>query len=133
MNKTFGYWFIICIVVLIPRIAPAANSDQTSSAEERLIQDINKLEVELAKKRQALAALKGPPVAPTTQSHSQTTASGGEEATPAIRDVSGGIVRTVSLRKSVFDQHLFGDPAEMTYTHPGQGNDSYVIDAGLKV
>jgi len=40
------------------------------------------------------------------------------------------------LRKSVFDQDLLAPgqitgPAQITYVHPGHGNDTYAVDAGL--
>jgi len=64
------------------------------------------------------------------------TAAAAAESTEPEPSSAHSFIDRLFLRKSVFDEETLSpgqitNPAQFTYVHPGHGNDSYSIDAGL--
>jgi|GEM_PF-5192404 len=114
--------FIIPVFLLagLPGISLAAEASTTAALE----QDVERLQKELAAKKEQLASIRA--------QHVKESAVVPAEAEPTALNPLSNIIKRISLRNSVFNENGFQKDATISYTRPGNGVSSYAIDAGLK-
>jgi hypothetical protein len=99
----------------------ASDAGPTSLSEARKARD------ERARRQEAAFEEKSPP--PNEESQFSL-----ERTVPSAKEGLQTLLQRFYLRRAVIGENGIGgiaDPAEISYVHPGEGNDSYAINAGV--
>jgi hypothetical protein len=107
----------------------AAFAPASAAEPESIRQKVMRLRSELAKAESDLAVVEGRASGSAVSDPKGSAAAAPEpELSPFDK-----LVNKVVLRRSIFNKKAIDDPAEISYSRPGHGDESYAIDAGLGV
>ncbi|MEY2488365.1 MAG: hypothetical protein QOC70_307 [Verrucomicrobiota bacterium] len=128
-------WAIVCaaVVLLLGNKATSATEKDSSSELEQLRRENQQLKQQLAEVRAKLPVA-APTAAPSPARQTEKETKTPEVAKTTDQPLLSSWVKRLYLRKSVFDETTIKavtQPAMISYVHPGNGSDSYAIDAGV--